>query len=154
MADEPFSLSVDNDWKRQAQEEKRKLVEEQAKKAAEAAAPVASAGPMAAVAPGATPEAAPAGRTGARGKRELPPASFTTLVSSIMTQTLYYLGEIDARGGEGSVNLDMAKHQIDTLTMLEEKTANHLSDEERKSLDVALYELRNRFVSVASQYIL
>jgi hypothetical protein len=153
MADEPFSLSVDNDWKRQAQEEKRKLAEEQAKKAAEAAAvPAVQPAP---VVPGAGPApVAPAGRAGARGRRELPTASFTTLVSSVMTQTLYYLGEIDARGGEGSVNLDMAKHQIDTLTMLEEKTRGNLSEEEQKSLDVALYELRNRFVAVASQYIL
>src|SRR5438270_12732099 len=117
MADEPFSLSVDNDWKRQAQEEKRKLAEEAAKKAAEAssaaAAPSLAPGPVVPAVPG----AASAGRSaGARGRREIPAANFTTLVSSIMTQTLYYLGQIDSRGGEGNVNLDMAKHQIDTLT--------------------------------------
>jgi hypothetical protein len=153
MAEE-FSLSVDNDWKRQAQEEKRRLAEEAAKKAAEAAAKQSIA--PAPVVPGTAPVSptAPAGRPGARGKRELPPASLTTLVSSIMTQTLFYLGEIDSRGGEGSVNLDMAKHQLDTLTMLEEKTRGNLNEEEQKSLDVALYELRNRFVAVASQYIL
>ena len=157
MADEPFSLSVDNDWKRQAQEEKRKLAEEQAKKAAAAAAaPAPIVPPTPAVTPG-TPiaaPAAPAARAGARGRRELPQASFTTLVSSLMTQARFYLGDLDTRGSEGTVKLDMAKHQIDTLSILEEKTVKNLTEDEQKSLDLALYELRSRFVSVASQYIL
>jgi hypothetical protein len=57
------------------------------------------------------------------------------------------------RGGEPVVNLDMAKHQIDTLGVLEEKTANNLTPDEKRLLDAALYETRMRYVSVASQYI-
>jgi hypothetical protein len=70
-----------------------------------------------------------------------------------MTQTLYYLGDVAYQGGDPVANLDMAKHQIDTLGVLEEKTANNLTDEERQALDVALHETRSRFVSIASQFI-
>ncbi len=70
-----------------------------------------------------------------------------------MTQALFYLGDLSARGNEPTVNLDMAKHQIDTLGVLEDKTKGNLNDEEKKALDTALYETRMRFVSVASQFI-
>jgi hypothetical protein len=155
MAEDQPSLSIDTDWKKQAQEEKRRLAEEQQKRAAAATptAPAASA-PMAT--PGGAPgSAAAVGRVGAgaRGKRELPPVSFGTLVQSIATQVLYYLGDLASQAGEPSVNLDMAKHQIDTLGMLEEKTANNLNDDERRMVDSALYETRMRYVNVASQYI-
>jgi hypothetical protein len=152
MAEDQPSLSIDTDWKKQAQEEKRRLAEEQQKRAA---APAAAA-PMAPVSPSGAPApagmAAP-GRAGARGKRELPPVSFGTLVQSIATQVLYYLGDLASQAGEPAVNLDMAKHQIDTLGMLEEKTANNLTPDERRMLDSALYETRMRYVNVASQYI-
>ena len=47
----------------------------------------------------------------------------------------------------------MAKHHIDTLAVLEEKTKNNLTPEEQRMLDGALYEARMRYVNVASQYI-
>jgi hypothetical protein len=144
MADELPSLSIDTDWKKQAQEEKRKLAEEQQKK--KAAAPA-----MPAI--GAPGQGAARGAPGPRGRRELPPASFGTLVQSIMTQALYYLGDLSPQGGEPMLNLDMAKHHIDTLSLLEDKTANNLVPEEKSMLDAALYEVRMRYVNVASQYI-
>ena len=144
MADE-FSLSIDTDWKKQAQEEKRKLAEEQQKKAAAASA--------AAIAPAAPGEPATRGPAGARGRGELPSASFATVVQSMLTQAMYYLGELSPTAGEGNINLDRAKHHVDSLTVLEEKTLNNLAPDEQKALDTALYEARMRFVNVASQYI-
>jgi hypothetical protein len=47
----------------------------------------------------------------------------------------------------------MAKHHIDSLAVLEEKTKGNLSEEEKKMLDAALYETRMRFVSIAQQMI-
>ena len=47
---------------------------------------------------------------------------------------------------------DLIDH-IDTLAVLEEKTANNLSPEEKRLLDSALYETRMRYVNVASQHI-
>ena len=167
MAEEqPSGLHIDTDWKKQAQEEKRRLAEEEQKRAAErerasgpASAPGAGAGIGMGVTTGspASAGAAPArGRAGAPGastrERAMPEASIGTLVNSLMTQVLLYLGELAPRGAEPQVNLDMAKFNIDLLGVLEEKTRGNLTEEEQKLLDTALYEVRMRYVQVASQY--
>src|SRR5262249_20118867 len=139
------------DWKKQAQEEKKRLAEEEQKKrATEASKPAPFAAP-----PGAAPSSPASSRSagGARAPREMPEASFPTLVQSTLTQVLFYLGDLATRGAEPMLNLDMAKHHIDTLGMLEDKTKGNLSDDEKRILDAALYEARMRFVSVASQTI-
>ena len=144
MADEKVSLHVDADWKKQAHEEKRRLAEQAAAKAKETAAPLGtSAGSIA---------GAPDARSGARSRAQMPPASFSTLVQSILTQALFYLGDLTTRGAEPTVNLDMAKHQIDLLGILEDKTRGNLTPDEQRVLDTVLYEARMRYVSVASQY--
>lgn len=142
MADEKPSLQVDTDWKKQAQEEKRRQMEKE-RQAATTQGGAAASGPAGGGAPGAA-----AGR-----QRQLPPASFASLVQTLMTQALYYLGDLAAQGQQGGVNLDMAKHQVDTLAVLEEKTRNNLSDEEKRLIDMALYEVRMRYVSVAQQFL-
>lgn len=151
MADERPTLHIDTDWKKQAQEEKKRLVEQAQKeppKPATAAPSALSGRPGAAVA-----SATASGRPGTgRGQREIPQASFATLVQSLMSQALYYLGDL-AVAGQQSVNLDMAKHQLDALGVLEVKVKNNLDADEQKLLDTALYEVRMRYVSVASQYL-
>lgn len=163
MAEEKPGLHIDLDWKKQAQEEKKRLEEEEKKRAEERAA--ASAAPAAASAvvptvPGggaAAPmssTAAASGRTrGVRGQRELPPAGIPSLAQSLVTQALYYLGDSAARTGDESSNMDMAKHLIDTMGVLEEKTQGRLTAEEQQVLDTALYEARMRFIAVAGQVI-
>ena len=145
MAEEQPSLHIDTDWKKQAQEEKRRLAEQEQKKPAAPAQPQAAPRPSAAE-PAGMPRAGQSGRT-----RELPPASFTTLVQSIVTQVLFYLGELTTRGAEPSLNLDMAKHNIDVLGVLDEKTRGNLTPDEQRMLDSALYETRMRYVAVAQQ---
>ena len=135
MAD---SLHIDTDWKKQAQEEKRKLAEAQEKQKAAAAAQ--------------KPATAPAAG-GRRATRETPTASFSAMVNSMLTQAMLYLGEIVPQGSEPMLNLDMAKYQVDMLGLLEDKTRNNLAPEEQHLLDTALYEVRTRFINVASQYI-
>lgn len=132
-----MALQIDDDWKKQAQEEKRRLAE-QAKAREEAAA-----------------AAAPAtGRSGGeRRSRELPPADFTSLVQTMLTQAGYYLGEYAGQDGEPMVDLDGAKFQIDLLEVLEDKAKGNLSQSEQSMLDAALYELRSRYVSIATQMI-
>ena len=169
MADEKPSLHIDDDWKKQAQQEKKRLAEQQQQKAAApadpraappglGAAPGTRAAPvpppgMAAVPGPAGAAAVPAARPGQRAARPLPEASFATLVQSIMTQALFYLGEFSPYGGEPVLNLDMARHQVDTLGVLEQKTVNNLDEDEKRLLDAALYDVRTRFVSVSSQFI-
>jgi Domain of unknown function (DUF1844) len=175
MSEEQPSLQIDTDWKRQAQEEKKRLAEQQREReqqqqqraqsaAAAAAAPagIPPVGDLSGIAPGpaatattgavATPAGTGSTRADARGRRELPPASFATLVQSLMTQAMLYLGEVPTSSGP-VLNLDMAKHQIDLLTLLEEKTRNNLTEEEQRLLDTVLYQLRMRFVDVASQML-
>jgi len=142
-------LHIDDDWKKQAQEEKRRLAEEQQKRQA---APPAAPPPLVAPVSADRPAVGPSSR-GRRGLREMPPASFASLVQSVLTQALYHLGELAPAGGQPSVNLDMAKHHIDTLGVLEQKTVNNLDETEKHVLDAALYEARARFVSLASQFI-
>jgi hypothetical protein len=152
MAETNPSLHIDTDWKKQAQEEKRRLAEQEQQKTA-AAAPASPTEP-----PKPPPSSAesPRERQGARKdsrQRELPPASFATLVQTLVTQALFYLGGIATRGGEPMLDLDLAKHQIDLLGVLEEKTQGNLSPDDKRLLDAALYETRMRYISVASQYI-
>ena len=134
MSDKP-TIQIDDDWKRQAQEEKRKLAEREAA----AKKPVA---------PPPSAETAPAAAA-----RPQPEASFATLVQSVMTQALYYRGELGEKGEQPMLNMDVAKHQIDTLAVLDSKTKGNLSGDEQSLLDQALYDLRSRFVSIATQMI-
>ena len=119
--EEKPKIHVDEDWKAQAQAEKARLAEETAKEAAE---------------------------TAQRGP--IPPASFTLLVISLATQARMCMGDIGAgQEDEKHVDLELAKHNIDLLGILEEKTQENLSEEEKTLLDSALYELRMRYVQMA-----
>jgi len=146
MSEEKPSLHIDTDWKKQAQEEKRKLAEQEKQKAA-AASPAPAAGARAGA------RAGPESAVGQRAGRELPPPSLAALVQSVVTQVFFYLGDLTPRGAEPQLNLDMAKYQIDILGVIEQKTKNNLTPEEQRLLDAALYETRMRFVSVSSQIV-
>lgn len=123
-------ILVDSDWKAQAQAEKAKLAEKDAK--AQTAAGSASTGDP--PAPG-----------------QLPPASFETLVSTMVTQAIYGLGGIaDPRSGQPVIDLELARHQIDLLGVLQEKTEGNLTDEEKDLLGQTLYELRSRYVQIST----
>ena len=80
----------------------------------------------------------------------LPPANFLTHLESIVIQIFYCLGQFSGPdGAEAQVNLDLAKHHIDSLTMLEEKTKGNLTDEESKALALRLHEVRMQYVGAA-----
>jgi hypothetical protein len=139
-------ITVDDDWKRQAQQEKQRLADESATKAAKPPSPAGQS-------PAAESRQRSPGRDPTKDPRSAPEASFTGLVQSLMTQSMFYLGELAQRGQEPSVDLDMAKYQLDLLFVLEQKTTGNLTPEEKKLIDQVLYEVRMRFVSVASQYL-
>ncbi|MFA6133663.1 MAG: DUF1844 domain-containing protein [Phycisphaerae bacterium] len=130
-------IIVDDDWKAQAQAEKEKL-DQQA-----AAAPDKGA---AAAGPGAV------GATAGPADQELPPASFATLVGQLVTQVFMALGGVeDPRTKKRYVDLALAKHHIDTMAMLEDKTKGNLTDEEKALLNQALYEARMHYVQIAQR---
>jgi hypothetical protein len=83
----------------------------------------------------------------------LPPASFTFLVESLLMQTQIQLGLLKL-GGENEnpePNLPLARHSIDLLAVLQEKTRGNLTVEEQRLLDNGLTELRFRYVQVADE---
>ena len=125
--DEKPKIVADDDWKKQAQAEKEKLAHDVEGPSAEG------------------------GAAGAEGK-EIPPASFATLVGSMLTQVFMALGGYeDPRTKRRYVDLDLAKHQLDCLGILEEKTKGNLAEDEKKVLDQALYECRMQYVQIAQR---
>jgi len=79
--------------------------------------------------------------------RSLPPADFATLVLSLGSSAVMYLGQEDGPDGKKATrNLPMAKHAIDLLTVLEEKTKGNLTSEEGQILESLLFDLRLRYV--------
>lgn len=123
-------IIVDDDWKAQVEKEKEALKKDD-QDAAEKQAPSES---------------------GAPESFEMPPASFLVLMSTLATQTMASLGMIgDPATGEASVNRPMAKHFIDTLAMLQEKTKGNLSEEESSHLRDALHQLRMAYVATSEK---
>ncbi len=80
---------------------------------------------------------------------ELPPASFPILVSTLSTQALASMGYIPDPSGQPMTNLPMAKHFIDTLGVLEEKTQGNLDEGESGLLTETLHQLRMAFVQAS-----
>lgn len=77
----------------------------------------------------------------------MPKVTFTTFILSLASSGLVQLGEVpDPDTGATGENLLMAKHTIDVLSMLQEKTQQCLDEEERKLLEGLLYELRMKYV--------
>ena len=105
-------------------------------------------------APGATPDAAGSPAAGQDqdpaqvcGMPTLPAPTFSTFVFSLFSSCLVHLGEVpNPEDRNVCLDLAMAKHTIDTLSMLKEKTAGNLDAEETRLVDGLLYELRMKYV--------
>jgi hypothetical protein len=76
---------------------------------------------------------------------ELPPADFDFLVYSLRLQAEMNLGLLPF-GDKQEPDFELARHHIDLLAMLQEKTKGNLSAEEQRQLDNSVTELRFRFV--------
>lgn len=121
--EEAPKIHIDSDWKQQAQAEKQKL-DNQTKESG--------------------------GKSGSEAG-SLPPANFETLLTTLATQALFAMGAVpDPRTGQRIAHLDLARHHIDMLTVIEEKTKGNLSDEESNTLATTLFELRQRYVQLAN----
>ncbi|MEJ5367373.1 MAG: DUF1844 domain-containing protein [Bryobacteraceae bacterium] len=75
----------------------------------------------------------------------LPPPSFEFLVVSLRVQAEAQLAG-PKEGGESTPDLRLARHFIDLLAMLQEKTKGNLSLEEQRLLDNTVTELRFRYL--------
>ena len=79
----------------------------------------------------------------------LPPADFEFLVWSMRMQAESSLGAAPWGGEKQEVNLPIARHTIDMLAMLQEKTRNNLTVEEQRLLDNSVTELRFRYIQAS-----
>jgi hypothetical protein len=77
-----------------------------------------------------------------------PPIDFPSYILSYYTQGLVLLGEVpNPYTNKKEEDIEAARHMIDILTMLEQKTKGNLSPEEGKLLESVLYELRMKFMA-------
>jgi hypothetical protein len=120
-------IHVDDDWKAQAQAEKKRLADQ-------------------------TKQSQSGGEAkGAPRRGQLPEANFETLISTMATQAMFAMGLIpDPASGQRMQHLDLARHHIDMLGVLEEKTKGNLSEEETTMLSQTAYELRQQYIQMSS----
>jgi thymidylate synthase ThyX len=89
----------------------------------------------------------PEGQVLKDGRCVLPEVTFTAFVMSLNTAALYHFGELaDPETGRTAKDLMLAKHTIDTLKLLQEKTAGNLTRDEENLLETVLYDLKLRYV--------
>ena len=82
--------------------------------------------------------------------QELPEGDISTLISMLATQAMFGMGFIRTeKDKEPTVDLKLAKFNIDMLETLEEKTKGNLSDDESKMLTDAISQLRMGYVKAA-----
>jgi hypothetical protein len=122
MSDSEKKIIVDEDWKAQVEAEKEAVRHPQE---------------------GDTKQAEPTDMPDG----QLPPATFPFLCTTLATQAMIALGQIpNPLTGKASVRLNQAKHYIDTLAMLEEKTAGNRTDDESAMMTELLHQLRLAYV--------
>ena len=77
----------------------------------------------------------------------LPEVNFSSLILSLSSTAFLHFGEIPDPGtGEKKKDLVLAKHAIDTIAMLKEKTEGNLENEEKQFIENILTDLKWRFV--------
>jgi len=123
-------LFVDEDWKSQVEAEK-----EVARHPEQAGKPAAK---------------APAEERPSAGPRmPIPPATLTFLANTLYLQGTIALGLLPSPvTKKQEFQLDQAKHAIDMLAMLQQKTEGNRTPEESEELDGALHELRLAFIQL------
>ncbi|HYE99653.1 MAG TPA: DUF1844 domain-containing protein [Planctomycetota bacterium] len=82
----------------------------------------------------------------------LPPASFTFLTLSLRAQAEMQLGLMQYGDEKSEPNLPLARHTIDLMAVLQEKTKGNLTLEEQRYLENSITELRFRFVQVSEEH--
>src|SRR5690348_16212550 len=85
----------------------------------------------------------------------LPPATFEFLALSLKTQAEIQLGllHFGEEKDRPKPDLRVARHTIDMLAMIQEKTRGNLSLEEQRLIENSLTELRFRFVQASDESV-
>lgn len=70
-------------------------------------------------------------------------SDFSTFLLSLASSVMVHLGRVpDPTGGTGEINLQLARHSIDLIAMLEAKTKGNLTPEEATLLARVLHDTR------------
>ncbi len=142
-SEEP-KLIIDEDWKTQVQREKEELKQKLEADEAQTSESVSASD---------LEELSSSAQTPVEKLEPPPPASFTLLVTTLATQAMAAMGLMPGDDGEPPpVNLDFAKHFVDMLSVLEDKTQGNLNEVEKNYLRDALHQLRMAFVAVSKQH--
>jgi hypothetical protein len=126
-SEEP-KIIVDEDWKSQVENEKEQLRQQEA-------------------------QGASRGESPADDDAGIPPASFHVLLATLGTQAMAMMGLLPnpEGGGQTQVHMPMARHLIDMVGVLEEKTKGNLTPEEASMVQENLHQLRMAYVAVSRQ---
>jgi hypothetical protein len=86
-------------------------------------------------------------------RQGLPPASFEFLILSLRAQTemqlgLFHFGDDKEKP---QPDFDLARHSIDMMNVLLEKTRGNLTLDEQRLLENSLTELRFRFIQAVEE---
>jgi len=130
MSDQPQEkkIIIDEDWKSQVEAEREAAAQQPQGETAEPQAD----------AEGAMPEDVP-----------LPPATLEVLVGSLATQAMVALGILpNPMTNQPTPMMHQAKHLIDMLAVVQEKTTGNRTDAESALLDDTVHQLRMAFVSL------
>ena len=118
-------IIIDEDWKTQVENEREEIREREQTDSGE-------------------PSAVDGGE-----EESLPPASLTFLISTMASQVMAALGTMpDPIEGKPIVRLEFARHYIDMLGVLQEKTDGNTDQEEKQLLEDAVHQLRMLYVAV------
>ena len=86
------------------------------------------------------------------GKCVMPDVTFTSFFMALNSSVLFHLGELaDPVTGKFQKDMLLAKHTIDTMSMLQVKTRGNLSSEEMDLVENTLYDLKMRFVKAHTE---
>lgn len=131
-------IIIDEDWKSRVEAEKEEL--ERKRREQEASKPAAQREADA---------SKPAAETAADPDVPLPPPSLEFLASSLGMQAMIAMGLMPSPlTGKPAVHLNQARHFVDTIAMLEQKTEGNRTPEETAALSNLLHELRMGYLAV------
>jgi Domain of unknown function (DUF1844) len=87
------------------------------------------------------------------GRHGLPPASFEFLILSLRAQTEMHLGlfHFGEEAEKPAPDFELARHSIDMMNILLDKTKGNLSLAEQRLLENSLTELRFRFIQAVEE---
>jgi hypothetical protein len=95
------------------------------------------------------PTSGSSGKPATAGGGALPQASLEGLVNMLAVEAVMHLGLIENPMGGRGVDLEAARHVIDMLGVIQNKTQGNLTDDEAELLDSVLADLRMQFVGIS-----